>query len=142
MRGQVPRQAPYARVTELVYVSDSNPDAERRVSSNLTSRTKYRTGVMEAHLALTQEDEDRNLGAVPYGSMAKLVKATDCKSVIARSNRAGTSICRVMSDGSGTSFESCGWHQRPWGSAPPPGAKYKCSVARVVMGPLGRRLPG
>lgn len=46
---------------------------------------------MEAHLALTQEDEDRNLGAVPYGSMAKLVKATDCKSVIARSNRAGTS---------------------------------------------------
>lgn len=78
-------------MTELVYVSDSNPDAERRVSSNLTSRTKYRTGVMEAHLALTQEDEDRNLGAVPYGSMAKLVKATDCKSVIARSNRAGTS---------------------------------------------------
>ena len=128
MRVQVPRQAPYARVTELVYVSDSNPDAERRVSSNLTSRTKYRTGVMEAHLALTQEDEDRNLGAVPYGSMAKLVKATDCKS--------------VMSDGSGTSFESCGWHQWPWGSAPPPGAKYKCSVARVVMGPLGRRLPG
>ena len=91
LRVQVPRQAPYARVTELVYVSDSNPDAERRVSSNLTSRTKYRTGVMEAHLALTQEDEDRNLGAVPYGSMAKLVKAADCKSVIARSNRAGTS---------------------------------------------------
>lgn len=91
MRVQAPRQAPYARVTELVYVSDSNPDAERRVSSNLTSRTKYRTGVMEAHLALTQEDEDRNLGAVQYGSMAKLVKATDCKSVIARSNRAGTS---------------------------------------------------
>ena len=91
MRVQVPRQAPYARVTELVYVSDSNPDAEKRVSSNLTSRTRYRTGVMEAHLALTQEDEDRNLGAVPYGSMAKLVKAADCKSVIARSNRAGTS---------------------------------------------------
>ena len=39
LRVQVPRQAPYARVTELVYVSDSNPDAERRVSSNLTSRT-------------------------------------------------------------------------------------------------------
>ena len=62
---QVPRQAPFARVTELVYVSDSNPDAARLVSSNLTSRTIYRTGVMGAHLALTQEDEDRNLGAVP-----------------------------------------------------------------------------
>ena len=61
------------------------------VSSTLTSRTKYRTGVMEAHLALTREDEDRNLGAVPHGSMAKMVKAADCKSVIARSNRAGTS---------------------------------------------------
>ena len=46
---------------------------------------------MGAHSALTREDEDRNLGAVPHGSMAKLVKATDCKSVIARSNRAGTS---------------------------------------------------
>ena len=62
---QVPRQAPFARVTELVYVSGSNPDAERRVSSTLTSRTTYRTGVMGARLALTQEDEDRNLGAVP-----------------------------------------------------------------------------
>ncbi len=46
---------------------------------------------MGAHSALTREDEDRNLGAVPHGSMAKLVKAADCKSVIARSNRAGTS---------------------------------------------------
>ena len=110
-------------MTELEDVSDSNPDAHGRVSSNLTSRTIYRTGVMGAHLALTQEDEDRNLGAVPYGSIAKLVKATDCKSVIARSNRAGTSTCRVMPDGSGTSFESCGWLQKPWGSAPPPGAK-------------------
>ena len=107
-------------MTELVYVSDSNPDAERRVSSNLTSRTKYRTGVMEAHLALTQEDEDRNLGAVPYGSMAKLVKAADCKSVIARSNRAGTSKCWMMSDGSDTGLESRGgsyghggWHLHP-----------------------------
>lgn len=99
----------YACVVELAYTSDLRLDAERRVSSNLTSRTKYRTGVMEAHLALTQEDEDRNLGAVPYGSMAKLVKATDCKSVIARSNRAGTSICRVMSDGSDTGLESRGW---------------------------------
>ena len=79
-------------MTELEYVSGSNPGARHGlVSSNLTSRTKYRTGVMGAHLALTQEDEDRNLGAVPYGSMAKLVKAADCKSVIARSNRAGTS---------------------------------------------------
>lgn len=109
LRVQVPRQAPHARVTELVYVSDSNPDAERGVSSNLTSRTRYRTGVMEAHLALTQEDEDRNLGAVPYGSMAKLVKAADCKSVIARSNRAGTSKCWMMSDGSDTGLESRGW---------------------------------
>ena len=62
---QVPRQAPFARVTELVYVSGSNPDAYGHVSSNLTSRTTYRTGVMGARLALTQEDEDRNLGAVP-----------------------------------------------------------------------------
>ena len=62
---QVPRQAPFARVTELVYVSGSNPDAHGHVSSNLTSRTTYRTGVMGARLALTQEDEDRNLGAVP-----------------------------------------------------------------------------
>ena len=46
---------------------------------------------MGAHSALTREDEDRNLGAVPHGSMAKLVKAADCKSEIARSNRAGTS---------------------------------------------------
>ena len=38
---------------------------DRLVSSNLTSCTIYRTGVMGAHLALTQEDEDRNLGAVP-----------------------------------------------------------------------------
>lgn len=111
-------------MVELAYTSDLRSEAERRVSSNLTSRTKYRTGVMEAHLALTQEDEDRNLGAVPYGSMAKLVKATDCKSVIARSNRAGTSICRVMSDGSDTGLESCGWHQWPWGSAPPSSAKH------------------
>ena len=89
---RVPQQAPHARVTELEYVSGSNPGARHGlVSSNLTSRTKYRTGVMGAHLALTQEDEDRNLGAVPYGSMAKLAKAADCKSVIARSNRAGTS---------------------------------------------------
>ena len=78
-------------MTELVYVPDSKPGALGHVSSNLTSRTKYRTGVMGAHLALTQEDEDRNLGTVPHGSMAKLVKAADCKSVIARSNRAGTS---------------------------------------------------
>ena len=55
----------YARVTELEDVSGSNPDAERHVSSTLTSRTTYRTGVMGVHLALTQEDEDRNLGAVP-----------------------------------------------------------------------------
>ena len=55
----------HARVTELEDVSGSNPDAERHVSSNLTSRTTYRTGVMGAHPALTQEDEDRNLGAVP-----------------------------------------------------------------------------
>ena len=78
-------------MTELVYVPDSKPGAARHVSSNLTSRTTYRTGVMEARSALTWEDEDRNLGAVPHGSMAKLVKAADCKSVIARSNRAGTS---------------------------------------------------
>ena len=71
-------------MTELVYVSDSNPDAERRVSSNLTSRTKYRTGVMEAHLALTQEDEDRNLGAVPK------------------------QICRMMSAGADTGPENRG----------------------------------
>ena len=35
------------------------------------------------------------------------VKASDCKSDIARSNRAGTSISQVMPDGSGTSFEYC-----------------------------------
>ena len=81
----------HARVTELVYVSGSNPGAQGHVSSNLTTRTTYRTGVMGARSALTREDEDRNLGAVPYGSMAKLVKAADCKSVIARSNWAGTS---------------------------------------------------
>ena len=51
---------------------------------------------MGAHSALTREDEDRNLGAVPHGSMAKLVKAADCKSVIARSNRAGTSTMPLL----------------------------------------------
>ena len=105
-------------------------------------RTAYRAGVTAARSALTRSEEVQSLCPVPYGSIAKLVKATDCRSVTARSNRAGTSKCRVMSDGSGTSFESCGWHQLPWGSAPPPGAKHKCSVARVVMGTLGRRLPG
>ena len=82
---QVPRQAPFARVTELVYVSGSNPGARLGlVSSNLTSRTKYRTGVMGAHLALTQEDEDRNLGAVPK------------------------QICRMMSAGADTGLENRG----------------------------------
>ena len=46
---------------------------------------------MGARSALTREDEDRNPGAVPRGSIAKLVKAAVCKSVIVRSNRAGTS---------------------------------------------------
>ena len=63
---------------------------------------------MGAHSALTREDEDRNLGTVPHGSMAKLVKAADCKSVIARSNRAGTSKCWMMSDGSDTGPENRG----------------------------------
>ena len=93
---RIPQQAPFARVTELVDVSDSNPDAHGRVSSNLTSRTIYRTGVMGAHLALTQEDEDRNLGAVPK------------------------QICRMMSAGADTGLENrgqqrcCGYrHLRP-----------------------------
>ena len=68
-----------------VYVSGSNPGARHGlVSSNLTSRTKYRTGVMGAHLALTQEDEDRNLGAVPK------------------------QICRMMSAGADTGLENRG----------------------------------
>ena len=80
---RIPRQAPHARVTELVYVSGSNPGARHGlVSSNLTSRTKYRTGVMGAHLALTREDEDRNLGAVPK------------------------QICRMMSAGADTGLEN------------------------------------
>ena len=116
---RVPRQAPFARVTELVYVSDSNPDAERLVSSNLTSRTTYRAGVTAARSALTRSEEVQILCSVPHGSMAKLVKATDCKSVIARSNRAGTSN---MQDDAGRL-----WHRsrKPraaamlWGSTPP-----------------------
>ena len=82
-------------MTELVDVSDSNPDAHGRVSSNLTSRTKYRTGVMGAHLALTQEDEDRNLGAVPK------------------------QICRMMSAGADTGPENRGQQKMLWGSTPP-----------------------
>lgn len=65
---------PHARVTESVYVPGSNPGAAGHVSSNLTSRTTNRTGVMGARSALTREDEDRNLGAVPYGSIAKMVR--------------------------------------------------------------------
>ena len=43
----------HARVTEAVYVPGSNPGAARYVSSNLTARTRYRTGVTAAHLTLT-----------------------------------------------------------------------------------------
>ena len=99
---QVPRQAPFARVTELVYVSGSNPGARHGlVSSNLTSRTKYRTGVMGAHLALTQEDEDRNLGAVPYNSQyaGRCQPAlTPVQKTVGSSNAVGidTSVLRHM----------------------------------------------
>ena len=66
---------------------------------------------MGAHSALTREDEDRNLGAVPYGSIAKLVKAADCKSAIARSNRAGTSN---MQDDAGRLRHRS---RKPWAAA-------------------------
>ena len=64
----------------------------RRFSS--VPRTAYRAGVTAARSALTRSEEVQSLCPVPYGSIAKLVKATDCRSVTARSNRAGTSIRR------------------------------------------------
>ena len=80
---------------------------------------------MEAHLALTQEDEDRNLGAVPdqwFHSQA--VKAAGCNPAILCSIQSGTSICRMMSDGSDTGLENRGQREL-WGSTPPSGAKMK-----------------
>ena len=117
---QVPRQAPFARVTELVYVSGSNPDAYGHVSSNLTSRTTYRTGVMGARLALTQEDEDRNLGAVPNNLR----------------NNAG----RLRHQ-----FRKLRVAERSWGSAPPPGAKNHlqcCQSGNGSAWKAGARLRG
>ena len=98
---RVPRQAPLARVTELVYVSGSNPGARHGlVSSNLTSRTKYRTGVMGAHLALTQEDEDRNLGAVPKQICRMMSAGADTGNLKTEGNRdvvgIDTSVLRHM----------------------------------------------
>ena len=83
----------FAKVPQKLHIrSLLLPHPNRTRSAGLRfGNASYRTGVVGAHTALTREDEDRNLGAVPHGSMAKMVKAADCKSVIARSNRAGTS---------------------------------------------------
>ena len=59
----------HARVTEAVYVPGSNPGAARHVSSNLTARTRYRTGVTAAHLTLTQEVVVQIHGPVPCAGL-------------------------------------------------------------------------
>lgn len=100
---------------------------------------------MEAHLALTQEDEDRNLGAVPnqwFHSQA--VKAAGCNPAILCSIQSGTSICRMMSDGSDTGLENRGQREL-WGSTPPSGATSDraCSTAQPRLARRFRiRAPG
>ena len=79
-------------------------------------RTAYRAGVTAARSALTRSEEVQSLCPVPYGSIAKLVKATDCRSVTARSNRAGTSIRRCTQEAEESAPEKrqagdCAWVQ-------------------------------
>ncbi len=71
--------------------SGHRPFKAEMPGSNPAGITIYRIGVKAARLTLTQAVVVQIHDPVPYGSMAKLVKAADCKSVIARSNRAGTS---------------------------------------------------
>ena len=106
------------RVAELVYVSGSNPDAERHVSSILTSRTipGWCNG---STIGFDPVGRGSNplLGAMWFHSQE--VKASDCKSDIARSNRAGTSN---MQDDAGRLRHRS---RKPWakvmlwGSTPP-----------------------
>ena len=81
---------------------------DRLVSSNLTSCTIYRTGVMGARLALTQEDEDRNLGAVPHGPIAKGLRPRIANPISPVRIGLGPPICRMTPDGSGTGLENRG----------------------------------
>ena len=120
---QVPRQAPFARVTELVYVSGPNPDAERRVSSTLTSRT------------IPGWCNGSTIGFDPVGRGSNpLLGTTWFHSQVGQG--CGLQI-RDRPFESGWNLHKPGdvrrlWHQfrklwvvaRPWGSAPPPGARY------------------
>ena len=110
-----PPQAPCARDGNGIRIG---PKPRRREACEFKSRRahRYRAGVTAAHLTLTQEVLVQTHGPVPHGSMAKMVKVADCRSVIARSNRAGTSIRRCTQEAEESAPEKrqagdCAWVQ-------------------------------